>query len=45
MARLIPLVVAIPCLIFALYRFYAELTAQKEQKGHTGEDLLLERIK
>ena len=44
-ARLIPLVVAIPCLGFALYRFYVELTTKKEEKGHTGEDLLLEGIK
>lgn len=44
-ARLIPLVVAIPCLVFALYRFYAELTTDVEEKGHTGEDLLLEGIK
>jgi Tripartite tricarboxylate transporter TctB family len=44
-ARLIPLVVAIPCLVFALYRFYVELTIKKEEKGRTGEDLLLEGIK
>ncbi len=44
-ARLIPLVIAIPCLVFALYRFYAELTTKSEVKGHTGEDLLLEGIK
>ncbi len=44
-ARLIPLVVSFPCLVFALYRFYAELRIKKEQKGHTGEDLLLEGIK
>ncbi len=44
-ARLIPLVIALPCLVFALYRFYAELRIEKEEKGHTGEDMLLEGIK
>ena len=43
-ARLIPLVVAVPCLAFALYRFYVELTIKRE-KGPTGEDLLLEGVK
>ena len=44
-ARLIPLVVCIPCLIFALYRFYVELKAKEEQGGITTEDLLLQGIK
>jgi FtsH-binding integral membrane protein len=41
-ARLIPLVVCIPCLIFALYRFYVEFTGREAQKGMTTEDLLLQ---
>ncbi len=43
-ARLIPLVVTIPCLIFALYRFYVELRGEEEE-GLTQEDLLLQGIK
>jgi hypothetical protein len=31
--------------VFAFCRFYVELTTKKEEKGHTGEDLLLEGIK
>jgi hypothetical protein len=44
-ARLIPLVVCIPCLIFALYRFYVELRGKEEEGGITTEDLLLQGIK
>ena len=43
-ARLIPLVVCIPCLIFSLYRFYVELKGVEEE-GPTQEDLLLQGIK
>jgi len=43
-ARLIPLVVTIPCLAFALYRFYADFKG-KEEGGGTGEDILLHGIK
>ena len=44
-ARLIPLVVCIPCLLFALYRFYVELMGKEEGGGVTNEDLLLQGIK
>jgi hypothetical protein len=44
-ARLIPLVVCIPCLGFALYRFYVEMWGKKEEEGITAEDLLLKGIK
>jgi len=44
-ARLIPLVVCIPCLVFALYRFYVELMGKEEGGGITTEDLLLQGIK
>jgi hypothetical protein len=30
-ARLIPLVVCIPCFVFAIYRFYVELTGKEEE--------------
>ncbi len=44
-ARLIPLVVAIPCLAFAIYRFYVELTTGTKNNGQSGEDLILEGVK
>ncbi len=43
-ARLIPLVVTIPCLAFAIYRFIFDLRG-KEEEGETGEDILLHGIK
>lgn len=43
-ARLIPLVVTLPCLAFAIYRFFVDLKG-KEEEGLTGEDLLLKGIK
>jgi hypothetical protein len=43
-ARLIPLVVTLPCLAFAIYRFFYDLKG-KEEEGVTGEDLLLKGIK
>jgi FtsH-binding integral membrane protein len=43
-ARLIPIVVTIPCLAFAICRFYMDLRG-KEDEGMTGEDLLLKGIK
>lgn len=42
-ARLIPLLVAIPCLAMALYRFAVSL-AGKEKEGLSGEDELLKDI-
>jgi hypothetical protein len=42
-ARLIPLVVSIPCLAFALYRFYVELTG-KEVGAPVEEDERLREI-
>lgn len=43
-ARLIPLVVTLPCLAFAIYRFCFDLKG-KEGEGLTGEDFLLKGIK
>ena len=42
-ARLIPLVVALPCLAMAIYRFAVDLTG-KEKEGLSGEDVLLKDI-
>ncbi len=43
-ARLIPLVVCVPCLVFALYRFYVELSG-KEEAVRVEEDERLKEIK
>ena len=43
-ARLIPMVVTLPCLAFAIYRFIVDLRG-KEEEGATGEDILLQGIK
>jgi hypothetical protein len=42
-ARLIPLVVALPCLAMAIYRFAVDLKG-KEKEGLSGEDELLKDI-
>ncbi len=43
-ARLVPLVVCIPCLVFALYRAYVEFSG-KEESAPVEEDALLKEIK
>ncbi len=42
-ARLIPLVVSIPCLLIALYRLYEDLTS-KDAEGATIEDMLVKGV-
>jgi hypothetical protein len=39
-ARLIPLVVTIPCLAFALYRFFADLKGEEKESGTVEDELM-----